>query len=234
MDKKHENRNTMYEAVDQFFIEKKPAGPMITALADEITALHNVVASIKSKDEELIAAVKGGKTEAKASARDSMLNLLYRIIANLRSIARKTGDSALQDLTDISDSRVAMKRDTEQRDFANAILKAAVANASKLTAYGVDDAMLADLKSRIDTFGGMIGSREAGSSEASTIRQALYGLFVQADAILDDMDDTMRSYESTDPDFYNEYNLLRPVKATGIRHKHPPQPTTKPQAAGTK
>ena len=53
-----------------------------------------------------------------------------------------------------------------------------------------------------------------------------------AEVILKDIDDTMKTYESKEPDYYNECILLRPVRAYGVCHK--PKPTSNPQPAQTK
>ena len=116
-------------------------------------------------------------------------------------------------------------RDTEQADYALQIHDAAVANAAALVDYGVDDAMIAQMKTLIDTFVSMIGKREESTPNTSAMRKALYALFPKADAALKALDKAMHSYETTDPEYFDEYLLLRPVREYGIRHRHPPQPT---------
>ncbi len=234
MDKYHENKNTGYIGLKQFFIERQPTAPVIPALTRKVAIFNGIVVNIQEKNGELIKATKGGKAEQKTNAQDAMLSLLFRVNANLRSIANEGTDKALQKLTATSDSDIARMRDTEQKDYANEIYKAALGNATALADYGVGDAMLAQLNTLIENFGAMIGTREGAFPEAGAIRESLYALFPKADVALKALDDTMRSYEESDHEFYNEYILLRPIKSLGVRHKHPPQPANTTQAAPAK
>ncbi len=233
MDKHHENRNTMYKAVDQFFIDRQPIAPVIPALTRKIAVFHGLVLAIEAKNGEYISSSKG-KTQDKADAQEAMLDVLFRIASNLRSIATEKNDQATLQLTSISYTAIAKMRDTEQKSYAETIYKIAMTNAAALADFGVDDAALTDFKARIDTFGTKLGEREAAPGNQSAVRTSMFDLFIEADAALDDMDNTMVSYKTSDPEFYNAYCLLRPVKATGVRHKHPPQPTNTPQAAPAK
>jgi ElaB/YqjD/DUF883 family membrane-anchored ribosome-binding protein len=235
MDKKHENWTTNIKSLDLFFIEKKPTkAPLFAALPAKIAKFHNLAAQIESMSADLVALENSGTTQQKSNARDALINLLHVIVPNLRSVANGGTDEKLKTLTEISDSEIARKRDTKLRDFANDIYKSAVANATALADYGADDSVVAQLRTLIDSFDTLIGESGDAPKEITTLRNSLYGLFPTTEAALKDIDDAMRGYMTADPDFYNEYILLRPVRALGIRHKHPPQPTKAPQAAPAK
>jgi len=233
MDKYHENKNSMYKAVDQFFIDKKPTAPVIPALTKKVTAFHGIVIDIDAKNGELITETKGGQADAKTNSQESLFDLLFRITAHLRSIAAEKNNSSLLQLASVSNSKIASMRDTEQLNYAEQISDNADANAAALADFGVDDAMLKDFNSRIDDFRAKLGTREAASGVHSAVRESLFKLFVKADSALDDLDNTMVAYKTTDPDFYNQYMAIRPIRSVGLRHKNQ-RPVTPPQAAGTK
>jgi hypothetical protein len=233
MDKVHENKNSMYKAVDEFFIENQPKSAVIPALTTKVAAFHNIVLAIENKNGEVMSATKG-KTQEKADAQEAMLDLLFRIKSNLRSVAKAKNDQDTIAVISMSESSIAGMRDTDQKAYAETIYQIAMTNAAALVDFGVDAAMLTDLKTRIDTFGTKLGAREGAPSQHSALRTSLFELFRQADAALDDLDDTMASYKTTDPEFYNQYTLVESVKAMGIRHKPQPAPANTPQPGATK
>ena len=234
MDKYHENKNTGYTGIGNFYIERQPKNPPVLAAvkrkSDNFIAVTN---EINLKNGQLIKANKQANTEKKAAAQDAMVGLVCRIKDNLNSIATdESPDAGLEKLTGISDSDFAGMRDTEQKDYALQIHDAAVANEAALVDYGVDVALIAQLKTLIDAFASMIGKREDTTPNTSSIRKAMYALFPKADKALKALDKAMRSYEEIDPEYYDEYLKLRPVRAYGIRHR--PKPTDKTQPAVAK
>jgi len=229
MDKRHASKSVNIKDMDIFFSEKKPTkAPVFSALPPKIATFHGIAVAIENAGSSLIALENGGKTTEKNAARDDLLDLLHIIVPNLRSIANAGTDEGLKKLTALSDSDISGKRDTDLRDYANQIYKAATANATALADFGDDDAAIAQLKTVTDNFNTLIGESGDASKEVVAARKSLYALYPKAEEALKDIDDTMKGYASKDPDYYNQYILLRPVKALGTRHQHSPQPPVNP------
>lgn len=233
MDKRHEDKNSGYAGIKNFFIERQPNTlPLLPAVRRKVDTFVGLAGEIDLKNGQLIRAVKDADTEKKGAAQDAMVTFFCRIKDNLNSIATdESPDPALEKLTAISDSEFAGMRDTEQRDYALQILDGAVSNESALLDYGIDETGLARGKELIDNFSSMIGKRENATPNASSIRKALYALFPKADQSLKLLDKAMRSYEETDPEYYDEYLKLRLIRTYGVRHR---KPTNSPQPADTK
>ena len=230
MDKKHADRAANVKNIDVFFIEKKPTkAPVFPALPPKIDLFHGIAIEIEDMSSELIRLEKSAKTEQKSSIRDVLVDMLHVIVPNLRSVANGTTNEALRKLTNLNDSEIATKRETDLRDYADQIHKAAVANATALANYGDDADDLIQLRTLIDKFNTLIGESGDLPKEIITLRRSLYARFPLSDMALEDIDDAMRGYQTKDPDYFNEYVLLRPVKALGVRHK--PKPTNTPKLA---
>jgi len=235
MDKKHSDRAANVKNLDVFFIERKPTkAPVFPALPPKIAVFHGIAVDIETLSANLVNLENSGKTSQKSAARDALVDMLHVIVPNLSSVANAGSNEGLKALTDRTDSEIASGRETELRDFANQVYIAAMANATALADYGDDAATLAQLRTLIDNFNTLIGETGDLPKEIITSRESLYAKFPAAEDALKDIDKAMKGYQTKDPDYYNEYVLLRPVRALGVRHKHPQQPTNTPQAVPAK
>ena len=116
-------------------------------------------------------------------------------------------------------------RTNEQLNLAKMMLDLATANLAALGAFGVSQAMLDDLKSRIAAYDAATKQVSSGMAERVGARTAVSDLFNQADQILkDEVDRMIQFFRVSVPEFYNDYRAARVIKDIGVRHGKAGQP----------
>lgn len=224
MDKRHENQFTMFKATDRLFTERKSSIETIPALAAKAAAFHSLCLDIEAKSGQVMSATSG-KAKEKQDAEDSMLELTTSVKAALKCYGEDKGEQAIKELASIGGWKVSCMRDTDQKTYATTIYNLATANAEALVHYGVSAEEIAQLKTAIDKFDDKMTAREASPAERSGMRSTLLTLFDTGAKLLDQTDDLMVRFRTKDAELYNQYIAIRPIKATGVRHK-PQAPAT--------
>lgn len=222
MNKQFENRNSMFGAVDQFFIERAPKIENSSALKKKVLSFRQIRADIDSTLKAIIKST-GGKTAAKEQAETDMLNAGFDIKSALLTLAQDTSNHELQDMASIPEWKLSQMRDTEQKVYCTTLYELALANQEPIAEYDVTPEEIAAFKTRIDLFSTTMGVREATPAAASALRKTLLKLFGDGSVLLEKIDQLMKRFRTKDPEFYNGYKSARTVKAVGIRHNTEPQ-----------
>lgn len=230
MDNYHEDMNSGFHAMYEFFIERPTQLKLVLAMERKAGVFHQNCILLWDEITEL--GETKGITDAKNTAEDALLDHLLRFRSSLRSMLKDKGD--VQNLADIdlSDTEIRIKRDTELKTFAEKVYKLATADAEALVEHAIDEKTFADFRAAIDDYSKKMGKSIAGPQEKKEMRKAIFAHMGEMKAMLEDMDDVVESYRKLDKEFYDRYCALRPVKTLGVRHRKPEE--TKPETPQTK
>ena len=234
MSKYLENRFTMIVGVWTFLLASLEKFSAIPALVKAIGRLDQLVAAIKTKTGEL-KNITPGKTAAKHTAEDELIEILVPAAAALYSIGKEKKLPDVMETADSTARTLRRMRDTDLAASADALAKLAVRFTAELVEYGFDAAKIALLRTRTDVYSAAIGTRESSVGEHSGARAALLQLYDQAEELLgDDLDRLIELVKSAEPQLYDQYFALRSVKELGIVHrKEAPQPAAPVAAPAT-
>ena len=224
MTKTHENKLTMYEAVQTILDANASKAAAIPAFAGSVTKFKGLIQSIKGKSMEYLGA-SAGKAAAKGQAEEDLLTILTPVASGLFVMAVAQKNVELQEKVTLSERAMRRARDTEVAGRAAGLLALAKENQTSLAAYGVTDVMLSDLESRLAAFNASIANLESGVAGRVVARATIYELFDEADRVLtEEIDRLMEMMLGPNPQFYNEYFAARVIKDLGIRHRAPAEP----------
>jgi len=203
----------------------------IPALAKAIGKLDQLVTAIKAKTNEMNNTTVG-KTAAKHTAEDDMIEILVPVANALYSIGKEKKLPDVMEQADLTERSLRRLRDTDLAMKADAIVVLTGKYTAELAEYGFDAAKVALVKTRVDTYAASIGIRESSVGEHSGARIALMQMYDQADELLnDDLDRLMELIRSSEPQLYSQYFALRSVKELGVVHrKETPAPAPAPPA----
>jgi hypothetical protein len=219
MNKGQENRSTMHSSVDTLLIANKSKTDEIPALGGQIAAFENDVAGLK---EELILNknATSGTSETKWSAEDDLVAALLAIARPMRTIAKQKNNPALAAIVNVNDSGLRHSRDTELVLTAKAIYAEAMKlSPEDMATYNITPDEIAGLAAKIEAYNKSIGGRESSVEVRKGTRQSVVGMYRKVESDLEDIDNSMERLKDKYPEFYNEYNTARVIKATGTRHK---------------
>ena len=219
MTKNHENKLTMYEAVQTVLDANGTKTAVIPAFAGSIAKFKDVVQSIKGKLREY-AGASAGKAVAKGQAQDELLNVLTPVASGLFVLAVAQKNVELQEKVTLSERALRRLRDTEVANRAMVILEMARENLPAIVSYGVTEQMLTDLEARAAKFTAEIGELESGVAGRVVARATMFELFDEADHVLtEEIDRLMEMIRGAQTQFYNEYFAARVIKDLGLRHR---------------
>jgi BMFP domain-containing protein YqiC len=228
MNRKHENRLTMYEGLLVLLQTNSAKTHSVGAIADTVSELAALVSAIKSKSVEVdIATV--GKAAAKYDAHDALIKALLPACAVLYVLGRKQNNTEIQGRANIGGAKFHNMRDTELSSFATAMADLVTANAPALAPLGLSAEKIADLKAKVDTYTAASGAREVSVTERKGARGTMNDLFNKTDELLrEELDRYMELLRPTETELYNKYFSARIVKDLGIRHRTPVEATAAP------
>ncbi len=219
MDKSHENKKTMYEAVATILNENSDKTTTVPAFADSITEFSNVMSEIEKKSAE-VSDITTGKALAKSAAATTLIDGLVPMCAALFSMARKNNDTELKAKTDLSEYSFRRLRDTDLKAKAQEIIGLANANIANLAPFSVTQDKLTQLQTALDAYSNALGDRAGSVSQRIGANATLWDLFTQADEILqEEIDKHMEHLRADYPEFYEAYFNARRIRHEGIRHK---------------
>jgi hypothetical protein len=219
MNKKQENKLTMYEGLLVLLQLNSARTQAIAGLADRVTEFAGFVSAIKSKWVEVdIASV--GKVAAKYDAQEVLIAALVPACAALYVLGRTQNNMEIRGRTNISETKLHGMRDTELATFSAALADLATENAPALEPLGFDAEKLAALKTKVETYGVSIGAQEVGVTDRKGARTTMNELFDEVDELLhEEVDRLMEVLRPLEAELCNKYFSARVVKDLGIRHR---------------
>ena len=234
MTRQHENKLTMYFAIQTFLENNAAKIGGLAALVTVVGLFKALVTKIKDKMKEIDQAATG-KTKVKAEAEEALLDELIPAISALGAYAHAEGKTELEAKADVSESTFRRMRDTEVVPKATGLADLLEQNIAHLADYGVTAEAVASVRVKIEAFASSIGEKESGISERTGARKALFDLFDEADVLLERrLDPLMENFRKKDLELYNSYGNARSIKKLGIGTSAAPAATPTPQPAPAK
>ena len=234
MNKRNENRLTMYEGLLSLFQANAAKVQAVGGFPDAVAEFSSLISTLKLKSAE-VDSIAVGKTNSKYSAEEVLVEAILPMMSALYLYGRKQKNEELLAFTNISETKLRTKRDTELAKYGNAIAELAAANAKGLASFKITSTMISDLKTKSETYNSAIGARESSVVDRKGARETMNELFEKADELLnEEFDRFMELLRTTQSEFYNKYFTARVIKDTGVRHKTNGEPIVPETPTGGK
>jgi hypothetical protein len=228
MNKRQENKFTMYEGVLTFFRTNTETVNSVQMLKDSVDGFGSTVAALRLKSTE-VSNASTGKTAVKSQAEDDLVSILLPVAAGLFVFAKKQNNAELKEKAKLTESHLRTVRDTELASKGDMIASLADGHVADLVPAAITEAMIADLKAKVQAYRNALGARESSVAERMGARTTMEDLFVKVDGILEEeINPAMELIRASKTQFYNEYFALRLIKDTGVRHRPEPIPSPAP------
>jgi hypothetical protein len=210
----------MYEGLLSLFQANNAKIQSVGGFTDSVATFVGIVTQLKAKAME-VDSVAVGKTHTKNNAEDAMVEALLPVISALYLYGRKQNNAELQALTNITESRVRTKRDTEMAQYGNTICELADTYANGIAPFGIVAERITELKNKVGAYNKAIGDRESSIVDRKGARTTLTELFAKADSIInEEFDRFIELLRQSEVELYNKYFTARVIKDTGIRHRN--------------
>lgn len=151
MNKKQENKQTMWEAIIKLLDLNKEKVDAIPAFAESVVRLRQVMDSARRKIAEADNIMKG-KAQEKMQAENELISMLVPVLAAIRVHAHKDGKAELEKKVDLTPTDLKEMRDTELKDSAVTLIALANEYASDLVQHGVKSETLTELQTKADAY----------------------------------------------------------------------------------
>jgi hypothetical protein len=219
MEKRLENKLTMYEGVVSLLKDSQDKVDIVPGFKESAATLSSIVTYIKNKSIESNN-VSAGKTAAKRGARKELTKELLPVCSALYIFGRKQNNTEITERTDINGSGLKKMRDTELALFGKDIAELAGTMAADLAFAGITAETLESLAAKAAAYGDSIGARESGVAKRIGSRGEVKDLFRRADEILNhEIDRYMEILKPSYNEFYMRYSSARSIKDIGVRHR---------------
>ena len=219
MNKRQENKLTMYEGLLTLLQANSAKGASITGYSDAVTQFSSLLTELKGKSAE-VDSVSVGKTAMKSDAGDALIAALLPVCSALYVYGRKQNSEEIRGRVSVTEARLQTMRDTELASFGSGVADLATANAAGIAPMGITADKITDLKTKADAYDAAIGARESSVADRKGARGTMSDLFDQVDELLnEEFDRYMELLRSTETEFYNKYFAARVIKDTGVRHR---------------
>ncbi len=227
MDDRKENQLGMFRTVNQILTtESAKIGDKVKAVdvqrqnvADSI-ALIDIFAQAQMADRK-------GITLDKAELKRQMAKYAARVAAGTSAFASVQNNLVLKQKMNVSTTTVADARDNVAADVAMAVYDEATKVVAQLADYGVTQATLDALKTRIDAYKLVMNAPQVAGADREKWTGLLEAEFKRVNMIIKDrIDKMMTALEESDPDVFASYKAARKVIDSGHRKKpEAPQPS---------
>ena len=224
MTKNQENKNNMFKGVDAHLDKNAGIVGTITAFAQAAAELKNIISQISEKTGKKQTSTSG-KTMTKSDRKDELIDMVMLVASGLTAYANKNKLQEVKAIAAVTESKLERSRDTLVKEKAVQIYKLAQDHIGPLGDFGVTQAMVDELKQKIDEYDASIGSKESGFGERAGAVKSLSELFADGMDLFEDEIDRYALIVSKDhPDFYNEYQSVRVIWDLGVGKKQEDKP----------
>lgn len=212
MNKREENKYTMYKAVEKILDENISIVNTIPALLQAVNKFKTALNDLSDKDNDYLNITKGS-ADKKKSNEVQLIDRLINISGALYVYARSVKNEELISISKLNKSSLTKIRDTELLQTAKAIYQKANENKTNLETYGVSSTDITDFNDKLKAYDDSLSSRESKSAQSKTARKALKKEFDNVDDILkEDIDNLVRLLNEKNPKFYEDYKSSRVIK----------------------
>jgi chromosome segregation ATPase len=210
MDKREENRYSMYMAVDGVFKTYDEYVQGRKGLARFRTRFSADLDTIRSEDRAYLNFRKGASA-TKAAAEEKLIDLAADMAGLLEVYGEESENPSVAEFSTISDSSLKMLRDTELLEKAQSMVIFARQHDEGLAEYDVTAEELDELDSAVKAYEQALQQKEVDYGKAQVARANLSDAFAKASDTLDKLDKLMRPVERKNPAFYDEYAAARQI-----------------------
>jgi uncharacterized coiled-coil protein SlyX len=211
IDKRQETKLNMFHVVIVLCDGKITIVNTNVAFKDSFTDFKAIVAQIDGNVQRAGEKRTGFAVDKKNSA-GILCENASTVGGYLRAFAAKTGNNALKDAVDYSESDLSHLKDGELAPVCQQIHDRAVENKDALAPYNVTTAKLAALQTQIDDYVANATKPREAAIDRKGLKELNRQLVKQADNILkEQMDLLIKDFNAADPQFVIDYKNARIV-----------------------
>lgn len=218
MKKQHENKFTMYSAVNSILDEHRDLVSSKRGFEKSANEFNLKCAAIKSKAGQRRNST-AGKKDSKKRKKNAAVTGCLSVCAPVYSLASDMKDDELTSKIHFYRSHLEKMRDTELIEVLDSVYEIAKTKLDQLEPHGLDAAMLEDYKSRVASYSGAFSKSQAGVRSRMEANKSIPELFGEADAILLKLDKYVDGMTDEQPEFVKQYRGSRLIYKLGIRHE---------------
>lgn len=159
---------------------------------------------------------KSGDTVAKKQLRTTLIAQAIDVSRRVVAYSTNVNNNALLKLVDYSESDLKKASDQKLISCCQLIRDNANVNVSALSTYGVTAAILTTLQTSITNFSNSIPKVRVDATDSGEATKLLVTLFKTLTANWSKIDTLVKMVQTSQPNFYNEYILVRKVIETGV------------------
>lgn len=212
MNKREENKYSMYKGVEKVLDENASVITPMTAFNDSVKSFKSILQQISDKDNQYRTVSKGA-TATKDNAEDDLIEIILKVASSAYVYGRKTKNESLKALCKVTPSELRQMRDTVLLQKGKDLYSKVNPVIGSLNTYGITAAIMTDLQNKTNTFESTLGSKESKFADSKASRQDLGKLFDDADDILkEEIDTFMDVIKEANVSFYNKYQAARVIK----------------------
>ena len=230
MTKTEMNRLTMFRAaraVMNTFVDFIQTIPALKTGNDKFSTALGNLESIYSDHQTIAKGTVAEKHHLKshlAQETDTMCGSLF-------VYGKKTGDSQLTEITDVTESELGGMRDNILLEKAKTISKTLISLQANLLDYSISEQAVTAFQNLVAEYDKSLNKKDSKGTASVAAREKLTQAFLDVDKVLkEDIDKIIKQARNPNPDFYNQYQQARVIKYYGIRHV--PIEETTPTTAG--
>jgi hypothetical protein len=203
--------------------------PEHRAILDSITEFKPYITTFKSLlgDVRTIRLVQErdnkGKAITKSETRDQLTSIVYKVISATKTHARITKDNDLLEVVNYKISDLSNARDNILIDIATLIHDTALPLKTQLAKYLVTEAEILSIITLKDQFLAQLPDPRVAIGASKTATKELKDKFLEIDNLLkNDIDVFMEIFQSSQPNFYEQYKNARIIVDLGRRKSGTP------------
>jgi len=220
MNKRENNKVSMYQAVDAVFNTHKESINSFEPLADAVNRYRGAIADILQRD-RVHTDTTIGVTAAKRKTEADMIDKVMFVGNGLNALGVKTGNEPLKAETGATRSDLYHARDNDLLQYGRKIHELAKGYADELTPYGITAEVIENLNAATAQVQAAIEAQTRKMAEGKSARSLLTEGFTTADAILKtEIDTLIELVKVKDVELYNLYQAVRVIKDHGVVHHH--------------
>ena len=212
MNKREENKYTMYQGIKDLLTENQSSVATIPAFEESFKIFQDLLSRIADKDQKY-QNISVGAAEKKNQAEDELIDTVVAASSALRVYARRQRDEDLRKSSKVTPTALKRMRDGDLLNKAQNVFDQVGKRGAELERFGITDKFIGDFKSTLDSFNSALGSKESRVAESKSARQELSQDFDEADEVLyEELDGMIELVKNSDPEFYNKYQAGRIIK----------------------
>lgn len=217
--KRLENKNKMFNAVNEVINRNKPIWQDIAAMVNITDEFSDKLSEIDNLRQQTEGDTTGG-TREKEQLEGALVDKNYEISSALFAMSIRNNNAVLKEKVDYTESELQQARDGELVATGETISALARENLEPLGEYGVDEAAVTELEELTAQFKAAVPAPRATIAERKAANEKLKKLFTETQAVLENqLDRLMVRFKNSNPDFYSAYMNARVIVDYGIRHE---------------